>query len=42
MILGLDEFQHRPEKTAEPAAKIETAYHKADAAIQKLVDLVAA
>ena len=35
-------FQRRPEKTAQPPAKIETAYHKADAAIQKLVDLVAA
>ena len=35
-------FRHRPEKTAKPPAKIETAYHKADAAIQKLVDLVAA
>jgi len=35
-------FHHRPEKTAKPAAKIETAYHKADAAIQNLVDLVAA
>jgi hypothetical protein len=35
-------FHHRPEKTAKPPAKIETAYHRADAAIQKLVDLVAA
>lgn len=35
-------FHHRPEKTAQPPAKIETAYHKADAAIQNLVDLVAA
>jgi hypothetical protein len=35
-------FHHRPESTAKPPAKIETAYHKADAAIQKLVDLVAA
>jgi hypothetical protein len=35
-------FHHRPEKTAKPPAQIETAYHKADAAIQKLVDLVAA
>ena len=35
-------FHHRPEKTAQPPAQIETAYHQADAAIQKLVDLVAA
>jgi hypothetical protein len=35
-------FHHRPQKTAQPPAQIETAYHKADAAIQKLVDLVAA
>ena len=35
-------FHHRPEKTAKPPARIETAYHRADAAIQKLVDLVAA
>lgn len=35
-------FHHRPEKTAQAPAKIETAYHKADAAIQNLVDLVAA
>jgi hypothetical protein len=35
-------FHHRPEKTAKLPAKFEVAYHKADAAIQKLVDLVAA
>jgi hypothetical protein len=35
-------FHHRPEKATQPPAKIEMAYHKADAAIQKLVDLVAA
>jgi hypothetical protein len=35
-------FHHRPEKTTKPLAKIETAYHRADAAIQKLVDLIAA
>ena len=35
-------FHHRPEKTANPPARIEAAYHRADAAIQKLVDLVAA
>jgi len=48
VVLGLDEplanslFHHRPEKTAKPPAKIEAAYHSADAAIQKLVDLIAA
>ena len=35
-------FHHRPEAGSKPPAKIEAAYHKADAAIQKLVDLVAA
>lgn len=42
VVLGLDELHHRPEKTAKPPAKIEAAYHSADAAIQKLVDLIAA
>jgi len=35
-------FHHRPENCLTPPAKIEVAYQKADAAIQKLVDLVAA
>jgi hypothetical protein len=35
-------FHHRPEKTPNPPAKIEAAYHEADAAIQKLIDLLAA
>jgi hypothetical protein len=35
-------FHHRPEYTARPPARIEAAYQRADAAIQKLVDLVAA
>jgi hypothetical protein len=35
-------FHHRPEKTSNPPAKIEAAYHEADAAIQKLIDLLAA
>ena len=35
-------FHHRPQKTAKAPAKIEAAYPKADDAIQKLVDLVAA
>src|ERR1051326_6885243 len=35
-------FHHPPAKTAKPPAKIEAAYHKADAAIQNLVDLLVA
>jgi hypothetical protein len=35
-------FHHRPTQTATPPAKIETAYHKADGAIQRLIDLLAA
>ena len=35
-------FHHRPRRSPQPAVKIESAYHKADAAIQNLVDLVAA
>jgi hypothetical protein len=35
-------FHHRPEKTSNSPAKIEAAYHQADAAIQKLIDLLAA
>jgi hypothetical protein len=35
-------FHQRPEKAVKPPAKIQTAYHKVDAAIQKLVDLIAA
>jgi hypothetical protein len=35
-------FQHRPQQTSKPPVKIEAAYQKADAAIQKLIDLLAA
>jgi hypothetical protein len=35
-------FHHRLTKTPSPPAKIEAAYHKADVAIQHLVDLLAA
>jgi hypothetical protein len=35
-------FHHRPTKTPRPLAKIEAAYHKADDAIQHLIDLLAA
>jgi hypothetical protein len=35
-------FHHRPDETLKPASKVETAYHKADHAIQKVIDLFAA
>lgn len=35
-------FHHRPRRSPRPPAKIETAYHKADAAIQTLIDQLAA
>jgi len=35
-------FQHRPDKTLKPDSKIEAAYHKADRAIQQVLDLLAA
>ena len=35
-------FHHRPDETLKPGAKLETAYHRADHAIQHLLDLLAA
>jgi hypothetical protein len=35
-------FHHRPEQSSKPSSKIETAYYKADAAIQELIDVLAA
>ncbi len=35
-------FHHRPEPSSKPPSKLETAYYKADAAIQKLIDVLAA
>jgi hypothetical protein len=35
-------FHHRPNETHKPASKVETAYHKADHAIQNVLDLLAA
>ena len=36
-------FQHRPDEALKPpASKVETAYHKADHAIQHVLDLLAA
>jgi hypothetical protein len=35
-------FHHQPTPSSKPPAKIETAYHRADAAIQNLINEVAA
>ncbi len=35
-------FHHRPDEALKPASKVETAYHKADRAIQQVLDLLAA
>jgi len=35
-------FHHRPEESQKPASRIETAYHKADRAIQQVLDQLAA
>jgi hypothetical protein len=35
-------FHHRPDATYQPASKLEAAYHRADKAIQHIVDLLAA
>jgi hypothetical protein len=35
-------FHHRSEETLKPASKVETAYYKADRAIQQVLDLLAA
>jgi hypothetical protein len=35
-------FHHRPNESHKPASKIETAYHKADRAIQQVLDQLAA
>jgi len=35
-------FHHRPEESHKPVSKIETAYHKADHAIQQVIDQLAA
>ena len=35
-------FHHRPDDALKPASKVETAYHKADHAIQQALDLLAA
>ena len=35
-------FHHRPDEILKPPSKVETAYHKADHAIQQVLDLLAA
>jgi hypothetical protein len=35
-------FHHRPDEPLKPASKVESAYHKADQAIQHVLDLLAA
>ena len=40
--LAHSRFQHQPEPEHRPESKLEAAYHKADKAIQQIVDLLAA
>jgi hypothetical protein len=40
--LANSRFHHRPDATHQPASKLEAAYHRADKAIQQIVDLLAA
>src|SRR5215510_11055681 len=40
--LANSRFHHRPDTTRQPASKLEAAYHRADNAIQQIVDLLAA
>ena len=35
-------FHHRPDESLKPGSKIENAYHKADRAIQQILDQLAA
>ena len=35
-------FHHQPDQSLQPPSKVETAYHKADRAIQQVIDLLAA
>jgi len=35
-------FHHRPDQTLEPPSKIESELHKADQAVQQVLDLIAA
>ena len=40
--LANSRFHHRPDPHHQPPSKLEAAYHRADAAIQQIVDLLAA
>ena len=40
--LANSRFHHRPDPQHRPDSRLEAAYHRADAAIQRVVDLVAA
>jgi hypothetical protein len=40
--LAHSRFHHRPTARHQPASRLETAYHRADTAIQRIVDLLAA
>ena len=40
--LANSRFHHRPDTHHKPASKLEAAYHRADKAIQQIVDLLAA
>jgi hypothetical protein len=40
--LANSRFHHRPSARHQPASKLEAAYHRADTAIQHIVDLLAA
>src|SRR6266436_5842233 len=40
--LANSRFHHRPDPQHQPASKLEAAYHRADNAIQQIVDLLAA
>ena len=40
--LAYSRFHHQPDSQHRPASKLEAAYHKADRAIQQIVDLLAA
>jgi hypothetical protein len=40
--LANSRFHHRPAVRHQPPSKLETAYHRADKAIQQIVDLLAA
>ena len=40
--LANSRFHHHPDAAHQPASKLQTAYHRADKAIQHIVDLLAA